>query len=163
MPLPQQHPGQNPRSTAPSHLEGAKFDLSSSQLPSRPLGWASADPAGLPITPALIRTAEVKAGVINHAIRFTFPVRCDPGGPAGLRAGRWTPLWTPLGLGGRSVLKRRCPHALTVPAAPLPPPPLPRSQNAYSFPASHIGEQQSSELSGLGDKRLGHQSRFAYS
>jgi hypothetical protein len=38
---------------------------------SRPWGWTSADAAGLPIFPGLIRYDEVAAGAINHAIRFT--------------------------------------------------------------------------------------------
>jgi hypothetical protein len=34
--------------------------------------WTSADAAGLPIFPGLVRYDEVKAGAINHAIRVTF-------------------------------------------------------------------------------------------
>lgn len=49
---------------------GARFDLNSNTL--RPLGWTSADAAGLPILPGLVRYDEVAAGVINHAIRVTF-------------------------------------------------------------------------------------------
>ena len=37
----------------------------------RPWGWTSADAAGLPIFPGLVRYDEVEAGAINHAIRFT--------------------------------------------------------------------------------------------
>jgi hypothetical protein len=48
---------------------GAIFDLSSNQL--RPAGWTSADAAGLPILPGLVRWDEVQAGSIRHAIRFT--------------------------------------------------------------------------------------------
>lgn len=48
---------------------GAKFDLNSNVL--RPAGWTSADAAGLPILPGLVRYDEVTAGAINHAIRFT--------------------------------------------------------------------------------------------
>ncbi len=48
---------------------GAKFDLTSNAL--RPDGFTSADAAGLPILPGLVRVAEVQAGAINHAIRFT--------------------------------------------------------------------------------------------
>jgi hypothetical protein len=48
---------------------GAKFDLKSNAL--RPAGWTSADAAGLPIFPGLVRYDEVAAGEINHAIRFT--------------------------------------------------------------------------------------------
>lgn len=47
----------------------AKFDLTSNTL--RPVGWTSADAAGLPITPGLIRKEELDIGYINHAIRFT--------------------------------------------------------------------------------------------
>ena len=36
-------------------------------------GWTSADAAGLPILPGLIRRQEVVAGAILHAIRFTAP------------------------------------------------------------------------------------------
>ena len=50
---------------------GAIFDLSSNVL--RPAGWTSADAAGLPILPGLIRYEEVLKGEINHAIRFTAP------------------------------------------------------------------------------------------
>ncbi len=48
---------------------GAIFDLKSNKL--RPLGWTSADAAGLPIFPGLVRYEEVKKGAINHALRFT--------------------------------------------------------------------------------------------
>ena len=48
---------------------GAIFDLSSHAL--RPEGWTSADAAGLPILPGLVRYDEVQAGEIRHAIRFT--------------------------------------------------------------------------------------------
>ena len=37
----------------------------------RPYTWTSADAAGLPIFPGLVRYDEVAAGAINHAIRFT--------------------------------------------------------------------------------------------
>jgi hypothetical protein len=37
----------------------------------RPAGWSSADAAGLPILPGLVRYDEVASGVIRHAIRFT--------------------------------------------------------------------------------------------
>jgi len=48
---------------------GAIFDLSSNAL--RPAGWTSADAAGLPILPGLVRYDEVSAGLIAHALRFT--------------------------------------------------------------------------------------------
>jgi len=50
---------------------GAIFDLKSNRL--RPEGWTSADAAGLPILPGLVRYEEVAAGEIRHAIRFTAP------------------------------------------------------------------------------------------
>lgn len=50
---------------------GAVFDLNSHAL--RPDGWTSADAAGLPILPGLVRYDEVAAGEIRHAIRFTAP------------------------------------------------------------------------------------------
>ena len=50
---------------------GAIFDLRSNAL--RPSGWTSADAAGLPIMPGLVRYDEVAAGRIDHAIRFTVP------------------------------------------------------------------------------------------
>jgi len=50
---------------------GAIFTLTSEAL--RPAGWTSADAAGLPIVPGLVRYDEIAAGAINHAIRFTVP------------------------------------------------------------------------------------------
>jgi len=50
---------------------GAIFDLIDYAL--RPDGWTSADAAGLPILPGLVRYEEVAAGEIRHAIRFTVP------------------------------------------------------------------------------------------
>jgi hypothetical protein len=51
---------------------GAIWNLNSNAL--RPAGWTSADAAGLPILPGLVRYDEVAAGVIRHALRFTAPV-----------------------------------------------------------------------------------------
>ncbi len=48
---------------------GARFNLRLNGL--RPAGWTSADAAGLPILPGLIRHQEVQAGRIAHALRFT--------------------------------------------------------------------------------------------
>jgi hypothetical protein len=48
---------------------GAVFDLDAGTT--RPAGWTSADAAGLPILPGLVRYDEVAAGRIDHAIRFT--------------------------------------------------------------------------------------------
>jgi len=51
---------------------GAIWNLRSNKL--RPKGWTSADAAGLPILPGLVRYREVKAGAIRHALRFTAPL-----------------------------------------------------------------------------------------
>lgn len=49
---------------------GAIFDLDSNRL--RPANWTSADAAGLPILPGLVRYDEVvEQGAIEHALRFT--------------------------------------------------------------------------------------------
>ncbi len=65
---------------------GAVWSLTSDRL--RPNGWTSADAAGLPILPGLLRWNEVKNRDIDHAIRFTtditstyhlWPARHDAG------------------------------------------------------------------------------------
>jgi hypothetical protein len=48
---------------------GAVFNLNSNAL--RPDGWTSADAAGLPIWPGLVRYEEILKGEIDHPIRFT--------------------------------------------------------------------------------------------
>jgi hypothetical protein len=48
---------------------GVNWNLSSNAL--RPLHYTSADAAGLPILPGLVRYDEVAAGAIDHALRFT--------------------------------------------------------------------------------------------
>ena len=48
---------------------GVNWNLTSNKL--RPLGWTSADAAGLPIFPGLARYGETATGSINHALRFT--------------------------------------------------------------------------------------------
>ncbi len=50
---------------------GAVYDLRSNRL--RRAGATSADAAGLPVLPGLVRYDEVKAGHIDHAIRMTAP------------------------------------------------------------------------------------------
>lgn len=53
-----------------SARSGAVFDLSTNKL--RPLGWTSADAAGLPILPGLVRYDEAMIKKeIPHALRFT--------------------------------------------------------------------------------------------
>lgn len=57
------------RSTGWYAGSGAVWSLTSNAL--RPAGWTSADAAGLPILPGLLRYDEVVAGKVDHAIRFT--------------------------------------------------------------------------------------------
>jgi uncharacterized protein (TIGR03437 family) len=54
---------------------GAIWDLRSNTL--RPQSWTSADAAGLPMLPGLLRYDEIAAGAINHAIRVTLPQTQD--------------------------------------------------------------------------------------
>src|SRR5437764_13874650 len=53
----------------PTAGPGAVFNLRSNAL--RPATWTSADAAGLPIVPGLLRLDEVQSGHVDHAIRFT--------------------------------------------------------------------------------------------
>jgi hypothetical protein len=50
----------------------AKWDLASNAL--RPDTWTSADAAGLPMTPGVLRYSDILAGSVNHCLRFT----CSP-------------------------------------------------------------------------------------
>ena len=72
----------NPATCTLYELDGAQYDASGSTAVSgaiwnlnsnalRPAGWTSADAAGLPILPGLVRYDEVQSGVITHAIRMT--------------------------------------------------------------------------------------------
>ena len=58
-----------PNGSAWNAGSAAVWDLTADEQ--RPYTWTSADAAGLPIFPGLIRYDEVAAGQINHAIRFT--------------------------------------------------------------------------------------------
>jgi len=49
----------------------ARWDLKINA--SRPAGWTSADAAGLPILPGLLKYEEVAANHVTHALRFTVP------------------------------------------------------------------------------------------
>jgi len=49
--------------------QASVFDLRSNKL--RPEGWTSADAAGLPIFPAVVRYDELKRGIVDHAMRVT--------------------------------------------------------------------------------------------
>ena len=75
---------------------GAIWDLDTNRL--RPETWTSADAAGLPILPGLVRWDEVVAGSIPHAIRFT--VSCTTEAyvwPARHEAGAGDPDCPPMG------------------------------------------------------------------
>jgi hypothetical protein len=70
---------------------GATWSLKSNAL--RHNSWTSADAAGLPILPGLLRWTEVKTGPVRHAIRFTtdltsrhhiWPARHDAGSQSSL-------------------------------------------------------------------------------
>jgi len=54
-----------------STVGSAKFDLEGHEL--RRDSWTSADAAGLPIFPGLVRAEEIASGEIRHALRFTVP------------------------------------------------------------------------------------------
>ena len=47
----------------------AKWDLASNAL--RPDGWTSADAAGLPMVPGIVRFQEIKDGAVLHALRIS--------------------------------------------------------------------------------------------
>ncbi|MGC2330616.1 MAG: hypothetical protein WA581_04115 [Candidatus Acidiferrales bacterium] len=59
----------SPSGSAWNAGSAAVWDLTADEQ--RPYTWTSADAAGLPIFPGLVRYDEVAAGQINHAIRFT--------------------------------------------------------------------------------------------
>ena len=77
---------------------GAVYDLTSNAL--RPMYWTSADAAGLPIFPGLVRYDEaVTAGAINHALRFTVSSTQDGFiSPARHQAGSANTALPPMGL-----------------------------------------------------------------
>ena len=84
-------------------MSGAVFNLKSDAL--RPDTWTSADAAGLPILPGLVRPDEIRAGHIEHALRFT--VQTTQRGfihPATHQAGSTTSTSTPP-MGARFRLK----------------------------------------------------------
>ena len=77
---------------------GAVFDLVNGTT--RPAGWTSADAAGLPIFPGLVRYDEVMIhGQINHALRFTASsTQNGYVAPARHSAGSVNPALPPMGL-----------------------------------------------------------------
>ena len=94
---------------------GATWSLTSNAL--RPDEWTSADAAGLPILPGLLRWNEVRNGRVDHAVRFTtdvtsrhhiWPARHDAGSrdswsypPMGARF-RLRASYSPTGFGPRA-------------------------------------------------------------
>src|SRR5713226_10724328 len=60
-----------PQTSAWQADSGAIFNLLSNAL--RTSTWTSADAAGLPMFPGLVRYDEIASGAIRHAIRFTVP------------------------------------------------------------------------------------------
>lgn len=50
-------------------VQASVFDLKTNKL--RPDGWTSADAAGLPIFPAVVRYDELQRGIVEHAMRVT--------------------------------------------------------------------------------------------
>jgi len=60
-----------PQATSWKAGSGAIYNLLSNNL--RVATWTSADAAGLPIFPGLVRYDEIAAGEIRHALRFTVP------------------------------------------------------------------------------------------
>ena len=108
---------------------GATWDLRSNRL--RPDGWTSADAAGLPILPGLLRLGEVRRGKVDHAIRFTtdvtdrshvWPARHDAGSvsdPAYPPMGAWFRLRASFPLTGyradtRTVLRAMQRHGMVL-------------------------------------------------
>ncbi len=108
---------------------GATWSLTGNRL--RPDGWTSADAAGLPILPGLLRYREVRARHVDHALRFTtdvtsrhhlWPARHDAGStdsraypPMGARF-RLDPSWRPRGFGpgARAVVRAMKTHGLVL-------------------------------------------------
>ena len=86
--------------------ESVIWDLNSPIVQQRPLGWTSADAAGLPIFPGLARCDEAMSGTIQHAFRFTVEATREAYiYPASHEAGESTdPSYPPMGL--RFRLKR---------------------------------------------------------
>jgi hypothetical protein len=85
---------------------GAIFNLASNAM--RTEGWTSADAAGLPIFPGLVRYEEILKGEIDHPIRFTLnssKVRPDYIYPARHRVNSTGGQFTSLPFGARIRLK----------------------------------------------------------
>ena len=79
----------------PQAGSGAVWDLSSDAM--RPGGWTSADAAGLPMAPLLLRPDEILAGSITHAIRFTAHCTNSYTWPGSHNAGLCSTSFPPMG------------------------------------------------------------------
>ena len=79
----------------PSAGSGAAWDLASDAM--RPAGWTSADAAGLPMAPLLLRPDEILAGSVTHAIRFTTHCTNNYIWPASHQAGLCSTGFPPMG------------------------------------------------------------------
>ncbi|MEZ5077538.1 MAG: hypothetical protein R2725_08860 [Solirubrobacterales bacterium] len=84
---------------------GVAWNLRSARL--RPRGWTSADAAGLPIFPGLVRYDEVAAGRLDHAIRVTFSSTRDAAIPPATHCAGATRAANAPPLGLRLRLRRR--------------------------------------------------------
>jgi hypothetical protein len=91
---------------------GATWSLKSNRL--RPIQWTSADAAGLPIFPGLLRYDEVLTRNIQHAIRFTTPnINGQFSWPARHRVyGINQPNWPPMGVRFRIKASYKIPATL---------------------------------------------------
>jgi hypothetical protein len=94
---------------------GAKWDLKKVAYGQRMTGWTSADAAGLPIMPGILRYAEAAAGPVQHAVRFT--VRCTMDQfvkPATHEAGSNCANGPPMGLRVRLKSSYSMPNAMPI-------------------------------------------------
>ena len=81
----------DPQAVGTALARRLRRDLVADEQRAAPGGWTSADAAGLPILPGLLRYDEVEAGHVDHAIRFTTNVtdrRLRVAGPAPGRVGQ---------------------------------------------------------------------------
>jgi hypothetical protein len=123
---------------------GAQWDLRSNAL--RPATWTSADAAGLPILPGLVRYDEVAAGVIDHAIRVTVPATQDSFvWPARHQAGDDDPSLPPMGL------RLRLKASVDVAGFPVQVQPILRAMQTYGLIVADNGSPW--YLSGAPDER----------
>jgi hypothetical protein len=82
---------------------GVRWQLRSTS--SRPPGWTSADAAGLPILPGLLRVDEVLSGQIRHALRVSVGAAASAYIPPANHADPWGPRSGLLPMGARLRLR----------------------------------------------------------